>query len=57
MPDSCPVYGPFMPKVGPISSSGKEIRFGDIDDVREAFEADGEWIAAFMVEPIQGSAG
>ncbi|POS75666.1 hypothetical protein DHEL01_v205935, partial [Diaporthe helianthi] len=51
------VYGPFMPKVGPISPSGREIRFGDIDDVREAFEMDGERIAAFMVEPIQGSAG
>ncbi|KAL1873949.1 ornithine aminotransferase [Diaporthe australafricana] len=51
------VYGPFMPKVGPISPAGRPIRFGEIDDVREAFEADGERIAAFMVEPIQGSAG
>lgn len=51
------VYGPFMPKVGPMSPSGRELRFGYIDDVREVFEADGERIAAFMVEPIQGSAG
>lgn len=46
-----------MPNVGPISPAGREIRFGEIDDVRDAFEADGEKIAAFMVEPIQGSAG
>lgn len=46
-----------MPKVGPISPAGRLIRFGEIDDVCEAFEADGERIAAFMVEPIQGSAG
>lgn len=46
-----------MPNVGPISPAGREIRFGEIDDIREAFESDGERIAAFMVEPIQGSAG
>ena len=46
-----------MPKVGPVSPAGREIHFGDIEDVRAAFEADGDRIAAFMVEPIQGSAG
>jgi ornithine--oxo-acid transaminase len=33
------------------------VAFGVIDDLREALEADGERIAAFMIEPIQGSAG
>ncbi|KAL2272697.1 hypothetical protein FJTKL_06210 [Diaporthe vaccinii] len=56
-PQKSPLFGPFMPKVGPISPAGREIRFGGIDDVRDAFETDGERIAAFMVEPIQGSAG
>ncbi|KAH8773564.1 pyridoxal phosphate-dependent transferase [Diaporthe sp. PMI_573] len=51
------MYGPFMSNVGPVSPSGKEIRFGDIDDVRAAFEVDGERLAAIMLEPIQGSAG
>ncbi|KAH8657936.1 pyridoxal phosphate-dependent transferase [Xylariales sp. PMI_506] len=50
-------YGPFMPQVGPVAPSGKLIRYGEIDDIREAFEADGDKIAAVMVEPIQGSAG
>lgn len=31
--------------------------YGITDDLREAFETDGEKIAAFMIEPIQGSAG
>jgi 4-aminobutyrate aminotransferase-like enzyme len=33
------------------------VAFGVIDDLREALEVDGERIAAFMIEPIQGSAG
>ncbi|KAK2608034.1 hypothetical protein N8I77_006671 [Diaporthe amygdali] len=52
-----PLYGPFMPQVGPFSPAGRPIRFGEIDDIREAFELDGGRIAAFIVEPIQGSAG
>lgn len=31
--------------------------FGVIDDLREALEVDGERIVAFIIEPIQGSAG
>jgi ornithine--oxo-acid transaminase len=46
-----------MSNVGPVSPSGKEIRFGDIDDVRAAFDVDGKRLAAIMLEPIQGSAG
>jgi ornithine--oxo-acid transaminase len=33
------------------------VRYGVIDDLREAFIEDGKKIAAFMIEPIQGSAG
>ncbi len=31
--------------------------FGVVEDLREALEVDGHNIAAFMIEPIQGSAG
>jgi len=51
------LYGPFVPQVGSTSPSGKVVRFGEIEDLREALEADGERIAAFMIEPIQGAAG
>lgn len=51
------VFGPFVPNVGATSPSGKLIRFGELEDLREALEIDGSKIAAFMVEPIQGSAG
>lgn len=33
------------------------MEFGSIDDLQEALERDGHRIAAFMIEPIQGSAG
>lgn len=33
------------------------IRFGEIDDLREALDAHGPNVAAFIVEPIQGEAG
>lgn len=51
------VYGPFVPNAGSTCPSGKIVRFGEIDDLREALEVDGDKIAAFMMEPIQGSAG
>lgn len=50
-------YGPFVPQVGSISPSGHVVRYGEIADLRIALEADGNSIAAFMIEPIQGSAG
>lgn len=43
-------YGPFLP--------GFEcIPFNDLKALEDAFEKDGDRIAAFMVEPIQGEAG
>ncbi|KAH3663409.1 hypothetical protein OGAPHI_005399 [Ogataea philodendri] len=50
-------FEPYVPSVGPVSPSGVTVRYGNIDDLREALEEDSETIAAFMVEPIQGSAG
>lgn len=43
--------GPYAP------TSAKLVKFGDIEDLREALEADGQRIAAFMIEPIQGASG
>lgn len=51
------VFGPFVPQVGSTSPSGQVVRYGEIEDLKAAFEADGERIAAFMIEPIQGAAG
>ncbi|PVH83616.1 ornithine aminotransferase [Cadophora sp. DSE1049] len=50
-------FGPFVPHVGSTSPSGKVVNFGSIEDLKEAFEADGENIASFMIEPMQGAAG
>lgn len=50
-------FGPFVPNVGSTAPSGKVVAFGVIDDLREALEVDGERIVAFIIEPIQGSAG
>lgn len=51
------MFAPFVPNVGSTSPSGMVVTFGSIDDLREALEVDGERIAAFMIEPIQGAAG
>ena len=51
------MFGPFVPNVGSTSPSGKVVEYGLIEDLREALEADGSVIAAFMIEPIQGAAG
>lgn len=48
--------GPWMPNVGP-SCAGMPVRFGEIDDLKRAFEKCGPQIAAFMIEPVQGHAG
>lgn len=51
-------YGQHVPKVGPYApTSGKMVRYGEIDDLREALEVDADKIAAFMIEPIQGASG
>lgn len=51
-------YGEHIRNVGPHApTSGKLVKFGDVDDLREALEADAHRIAAFMIEPIQGASG
>ena len=57
-PESRENYGPYLPLVGSVCpATGKDVAFNDIDAVRTAFEAHGDRIAAFLVEPIQGEAG
>lgn len=57
-PDATNNYGPYLEKVGPtIPGTKKPIRYNNIGDLEEAFEAAGDKIAAFLVEPIQGEAG
>ena len=51
------VFGPWVPHVGPTSPSGKVVKYGVIEDLEEALEIDGDEIAAFLIEPIQGAAG
>jgi ornithine--oxo-acid transaminase len=43
-------FGPYMPGFF-------NVPFDDLDTLEAEFERDGEHIAAFMVEPIQGEAG
>ncbi|EFX05899.1 L-ornithine aminotransferase [Grosmannia clavigera kw1407] len=51
-------FGRHLPNVGPFApESGKLIKFGETDVLKETFEASGDVIAAFVVEPVQGSAG
>lgn len=57
-PESRDNYGPYLPNVGSHCPATKKVlRYNNVDDVREAFEAHGKNTAAFLVEPIQGEAG
>jgi ornithine--oxo-acid transaminase len=57
-PESRDNYGPYLPGIGSVCpSTGKPIRYNNVDDLREAFEQHGKNVAAFLVEPIQGEAG
>ncbi|KAK7951823.1 ornithine aminotransferase [Apiospora aurea] len=57
-PESKENYGPYVPNVGAICpSTGKAIRYNNVQDLEEALEAHGKETAAFIVEPIQGEAG
>ncbi|KAG6076211.1 hypothetical protein E4U31_006086 [Claviceps sp. LM219 group G6] len=57
-PESKENYGPYVPNIGATCpASGKAIRFNNVADLEEAFEAHGKNTAAFLVEPIQGEAG
>ena len=57
-PESRENYGPYLPGVGSVCpATGKMIAYDDVEAVRTAFEAHGDKIAGFLVEPIQGEAG
>jgi ornithine--oxo-acid transaminase len=57
-PDSTTNFGPFTPNVGSVCpSTGKQIRYNNLDDLEAALNAHGPHVAAFLVEPIQGEAG
>ncbi|RYP13324.1 hypothetical protein DL765_006914 [Monosporascus sp. GIB2] len=51
-------YGPLVPNIScSIPGTDKLIAFNDKAALRDAFEAAGFNLAAFMIEPIQGDAG
>ncbi|PHH60160.1 hypothetical protein CDD81_2078 [Ophiocordyceps australis] len=57
-PESRDNYGPYVPNIGAICpSTGKAIRYNNVDDLEQVLEAHGQDTAAFLVEPIQGEAG
>jgi ornithine--oxo-acid transaminase len=57
-PESRENYGPYLPGIGStIPGTEKPITYNDKTALREAFEAAGPNLAAFLVEPIQGEAG
>ncbi|KAL1900138.1 ornithine aminotransferase [Sporothrix stenoceras] len=57
-PESRDNYGPYVPNVSAIvPSTGKPIRYNNVEDLEACFEAHGKDTAAFIVEPIQGEAG
>jgi len=57
-PESRDNYGPYLPNIGSVCpSTGKIIPFNDLPALRAAFEAHGDKLAGFLVEPIQGEAG
>ncbi|RYP85443.1 hypothetical protein DL769_000996 [Monosporascus sp. CRB-8-3] len=57
-PESRDNYGPYVPNVSATSpSTGKPIRYNNVEDLEEVLQAHGKETAAFIVEPIQGEAG
>ncbi|KAF7530168.1 hypothetical protein G7054_g9655 [Neopestalotiopsis clavispora] len=57
-PESKDNYGPYVPNIGAVNpSTGKAIRYNNVEDLEALLEAHGEETAAFIVEPIQGEAG
>jgi ornithine--oxo-acid transaminase len=57
-PESRDLHGPYLPLIGAtVPSTGKIIRYSNIQDLEEALERHGKNVAAFIVEPIQGEAG
>ena len=49
-PDSKENFGPFVPGI-------ELVPYNDVDALQRLFEEKGDYIAAYMVEPIQGEAG
>ena len=57
-PESRDNYGPYLPNIGSKCPSTQQILpFDDVKALETAFNAHGDRIAAFLVEPIQGEAG
>ncbi|KAK6222300.1 ornithine aminotransferase [Pestalotiopsis sp. IQ-011] len=57
-PESKDNYGPYVPNIGAVNpSTGKAIRYNNVEDLEAVLEAHGKETAAFIVEPIQGEAG
>ncbi|OAA58086.1 ornithine aminotransferase [Niveomyces insectorum RCEF 264] len=57
-PESRDNYGPYVPGISAVvPSTGRPIRYNNVDDVAAALAAHGPETAAFVVEPIQGEAG
>ncbi|KAF6827371.1 ornithine aminotransferase [Colletotrichum plurivorum] len=57
-PESRDNYGPYVPNIGAVNpSTGKPIRYNNVGDIEEVFEAHGKDTAAIIIEPIQGEAG
>ncbi|KAI6003282.1 pyridoxal phosphate-dependent transferase [Pisolithus orientalis] len=59
-PESRGGFGPYLEGVGPTfrdNGTVRTIRFGVIEDLERALELYGEYVAGFLVEPIQGEAG
>ncbi|KAB8217739.1 pyridoxal phosphate-dependent transferase [Aspergillus novoparasiticus] len=49
-------FGPFLPNVGP-SVAGFPVRFNSVPDMEKVFEAQGDKIAAVIIECVQGYGG
>lgn len=57
-PESRDNYGPYVPNIGAVDpTSGKPIRYNNVDDLAAVLDTHGKETAAFIVEPIQGEAG
>ncbi|CAG8519781.1 2111_t:CDS:2 [Acaulospora morrowiae] len=57
-PDSRLGFGPYTPRVGPVCPVSKRVlNYGSVSDLEDALKAHGQFVAGFLVEPIQGEAG
>ena len=57
-PESRENYGPYVPNIGATCpTTGKLIRYNNVQDLEAVLELHGKETAAFIVEPIQGEAG